>query len=169
MVTAISISHLETGFIKESIKPFLCSFNRHGIDIFSDRWFYEPTEQDSLMQVFLNYLVPKPKSAKDSASGLRGATSSIETYRVVRPKIIKSTTDKEATSSMVPVRLSMEWSNLVTNVLLPSGSVDELSSEDRTRKAFWNHLTSGINIFAVNFCLLARSNKWGGTIEYKEA
>ena len=82
------------------------------------------------MQVFLNYLVPKPKSAKDSSSGLRGATSSIETYRVVRPKIIKSTTDKEATSSMVRVRLSMEWSNLVTNFLLPSSSVDELSSED---------------------------------------
>ena len=124
MVTAISIFHLESGFIKESIKPFLCSFDFHGIDLFSDRWFYEPTEQDSLMQVFLNYLVPKTKSAKDSTSGLRGTTSSIETYRVVRPKTLKSATDKAATSLMVPVRPSMEWSNLVTNVLLPSGSVN---------------------------------------------
>ena len=71
------------------------------------------------MQVFLNYLVPK-----DSASDLRGATSSIKTYRVVRPKTPKNAIDKEATSLMVPVRPSMEWSNLVTNVLLPSGSVN---------------------------------------------
>ena len=71
------------------------------------------------MQVFLNYLVPK-----DSASDLRGVTSSIQTYRVVRPKTPKNATDKAATSLMVPVRPSMEWSNLVTNVLLPSGSVN---------------------------------------------
>ena len=64
------------------------------------------------------------EATKDSTSGLRGATSSIEIYQVGRPKILKISVDKVSTSSMVPVRLSMEWSNLVTNVLLPSGSVN---------------------------------------------